>query len=129
MKKTQKPAPANGGRKTAQKKIKEIQSIVSCLFFLVQEANRGELPFVAEVLKESIAKIDRLSNCDELRELSTNIIDHSLFEAMNFLHMLATLSAERPDYKKILETLRQTLHAGPQKDSSGQPCCMQPTLQ
>jgi hypothetical protein len=117
MRRTQKAEPVNGREKTVQTKIKEIQSFLSCLFYLIQEANREELPFVADVLKEAIAKIDRLSNCDELREASANIIDNSLFEAMNFLHTLAGLSAEeRSDYMKVFEILRQTLHIGPEKN-------------
>ncbi len=129
MKKAQKFAPANGSRKTTKKKIKEIQSIVSCLFYLVHEANREDLPLVAEVLKESIAKIDSLSNCDRLREAGANLIDHSLFEAMNLLHMLASLSAERSDYMKIFETLQQTLQMEGLEDISGKPRRFGPTLQ
>lgn len=114
MKKARKVVPAVA----STRKLKALQSFYSCLFYLIQESNREDLPFVADVLKESIAKIDRLSNADELREASVRIIDNSLYEAMNFLHTLSGLSPEeRSDYMKIFELLRQTLQIGPPRDA------------
>jgi hypothetical protein len=119
MKKARKAAPATAGTKNAERKLKALQSFYSCLFYLIQESHREDLPFVADVLKESISKIDRLSNGDELREVSARVIDNSLYEAMNFLHTLSGLSpAERSEYMKIFELLRQMLQIGPPKDTA-----------
>lgn len=105
-----------------KEKVKALQSFLSCLFYLIQEAKRENLTFVADVLKEGIGKIDRLSNCDELRQASANIIDNSLFEAMNFLHTLSSLSVEqRADYMRVFEMLRQTLHIGPPSNEAAKP--------
>jgi hypothetical protein len=112
MKKSSKTATVKP-KKNPKEKVKALQSFLSCLFYLIQEAKREDLTFVANVLKEGIGKIDRLSNCDELRQASANIIDNSLFEAMNFLHTLSSLSVEqRTDYMRVFEMLRQTLHIG-----------------
>jgi hypothetical protein len=118
MKKPRKAAVAAAGTKDVERKVKALQSFHSCLFYLIQESYREDLPFVADVLREGISKIDRLSNGDELREASVRIIDNSLYEAMNFLHTLSGLSpAERSDYMKIFELLRQTMRIGPPKDA------------
>jgi hypothetical protein len=93
-------------------RVKSLQSFLSCLFYLTQEAEREGFAYIKTVLKETIAKIDLLSRGESVLPQAADVIDDSLYEAMAFLHSLADLSAqERCDFMKIYEELRRTTGA------------------
>jgi hypothetical protein len=100
--------------KAPAKKVKVLQSLLSCLFYLCQEAERERLPYVGALLKDTISRIDLLSRSGVLPHAGADIIDDSLYEAMSFLHELAGLSpAQRSDFMKTFEILRHTLRVEP----------------
>lgn len=85
-----------------------LQSFLSCLFYLAKEAEREGLPYISTVLKESIGKIDLLSRSGRYHSTIPNVIDDSLYEAMNFLHHLAELApADRAEFMKVFDEIRR----------------------
>jgi hypothetical protein len=97
-----------------QGKTKVLQSFVSCLYYLSQEAAREGLPYITAVLKDTIGKIDLLSR-GELIDTS-ELIDDSLYEALSFLHELSELEpADRADFMAIYNSLRKTIRVREKK--------------
>jgi hypothetical protein len=93
---------------TPSDKVKTIQTFIACLFYLSQEAEREGFPYITTILKETISKIDLMSRGGSL-PAPANIIDDSLYEALNFLHTLADLSPkERSDFMKVFDAIRKT---------------------
>ena len=90
--------------------VKTLQSIISCLFYLCKEAEKQKILYACFVLKEAISKIDLLSRGQFAIVPTKEIIDDSLYEAMNFLHKLADMSdAERSDFMNVYNKLRETI--------------------
>jgi hypothetical protein len=101
------------GQKTNSDKVKTLQSFIACLFYLSQEAEREAFPYIAVILKESIGKIDLLSRGGFQHPPTCELLDESLYEAMNFLHELAEFSpASRREFMKVFDALRRTLFIG-----------------
>jgi hypothetical protein len=94
-------------------KVKTLQSFIACLFYLSQEAEREAFSDIAVILKECIGKIDLLSRGGFLQPPTCELLDESLYEAMNFLHELAEFSpAGRREFMKVFDALRRTLFIG-----------------
>jgi hypothetical protein len=98
-----------------KQKKKDVQCILTSLYYLSGEATRRNLPEVSTLLVTAIngvaAWIDDGKNNSSGTGGSASLIDDSLYHAMNFLHNLAKLSKGRStDFKKVLESITMQFH-------------------
>jgi len=74
----------------------DLQSFLVCLHYLCKEAERAKLPAVFSILQNAITEIGEWSD-GNAPNIKYNILDHSLYYALEFLSKFSSLSKDKQE--------------------------------
>lgn len=103
----------------SESQIQSLKTFAASFYFLANEAEKDEFPYISIFLKEGISRIDNILAGKE-QDYLPKVIDESLFNAMSFLYGLSQLSPKvRSDFANFFGDLKNSLMPNQEAEKRG----------